>query len=359
MTLVQGNSGLARLVDLCQAVAEGSFRCSSICIHRTTTDGAYLTTTIETAADDTAVHLDVRDVDIAVSHITATEDVTTHIEQVVARLGIVKFLDIATVLIAVADLSVVDSHVSRAEDTAALTATVDITVDGGNTIVEVGAVEVANDDMRLTEDIRCVVRDSTDLTGMITHATTPAATIDVTYHAALDIGVGTGLKVVFVSHVKEIIHTAGRTCCIDILLDRTTKQGNVRRTIDIAAQSIRSTTIATTISIVHHGGTLIDDDIGVVSFISTFLLSISQTAKVSVIHLGRPYQLMGVGKVHICVAGILGVVALAFIVVAKGPSGLPVCLPLIFPFVLQVTVSDFTSPSLLLFPIRIILRYLS
>ena len=302
--------GLAALVDLRIAIDKGTVRCWLIWIHRTTTDRTNLATAIETAANDTAVHIDTSGINVAVCHISATKHVTTSVEQVIARFGIVEFLDIliivsgsraSHILIAVTDATVVDGHVGRTEDTTALTTAIDIAVDSGNTVGETGAVEVADDNVRLAENIAGIVIVShiANQTIVITHTASPAATEDVTRHTALDVGIGTGLIIVLVCYVKEIVDTTGRTSRIDIFIDRTAKQSDIGRTIDIATQSIRCTTIATAIGIAPYSGTLFDNDVGIVSLIGPCLLISSQTAKVAIIHLGRSYQIMWIGKVHI------------------------------------------------------------
>ena len=69
-------------------------------------------------------------------------------------------------------------------------------------MTKTGAVEGANHHMYFTIYIGGIIRNYTNRAFMVSHATTPTATIDITYRTAPDIGIGTGF-VVFGS--EEII----------------------------------------------------------------------------------------------------------------------------------------------------------
>ena len=198
MAFIQSNMGFATLIDLRIAIDESTLRFWLIGIHRTTSDRTNLATAIETATNDTAVHVDTGDINITVSYITTAKHVSASVKLVVTRLCIVEFLNILIivsssrachVLIAVTDATVVDGYVGRTEDTTTLATAIDIAVDGRNTVGEASAVEVADDDMRLTENIAGIVGHVADQTIMVTHATSPTATEDVTRHTTLDIGI--------------------------------------------------------------------------------------------------------------------------------------------------------------------------
>ena len=269
MTTEQGYPGATRLVDLRFAIDEGTVRCCRPFLHRTTTDRTDLTAAIKAATDDTAIHLDIGEVDITVGHITATEDITAPVEQVVASLHVVEFLHIFIILIAIADASVVDGDISRAEDATTLTTAVDITVDGRNAIEETGSREVTDDDMHLSVTVVLIVGHVADESLVITDTTAPATAIDITSRTAQNIGIGTGrearrVTVAISADTKEIGHVAGGSRGIDVLIYRTTEQSHISRAIDTATHRGGNVSIATAIDIITDSSPFVDDHIRIV-----------------------------------------------------------------------------------------------
>ena len=96
---------------------------------------------------------------------------------------------------------------------------------------------------------------------MIAHTTLPAAAIDITCRAALDIDGGTGGQP---WSAKPVAHRSARASGIDVLDDGTAQQGYVGSAIDITAVGFVRVAPSAAIGIVHHGGSLMDDDIGIV-----------------------------------------------------------------------------------------------
>ena len=345
---------LTGLINLSRIIDEGMGG-RGVGLHRSTTDRTNLTTTVETTADDTAIDLHVGDVHITVGDVTATEHVTTLIQQVVAFLGIVELLHVLAIFVAEADTAVVDGHISRTEDTTTFTTAVDITVNRRDTVIDTGAAELTNYDMTSTENIRR--RVVTDLTAMITHAASPATTIDITHHTTLDIGVGSGgetsrITVTLRTDTKEIVYTTGSSRSIDILVDRATEQGDISRAIHITAQRNRGTAVATTIGIVHHSGALLDYHVGVI------LVGLLKSC--SVVHLCLSHQ-RGMVEVGVLIGIVFGVFTLRSIVVAKRPGTPPGFFPGVLILILQtcLTAHFAVLPSLRLAPVGIIPRNLS
>ena len=136
--------------------------------------------------------------------------------------------------------TLVERDVGRTKYGTTLTTTVGVTLDGWNTIDETGTVNLTNDDMCLTKNV--TRRGFTDGSSMIAYRTGPTAAIDVTTSTTFDIGVGTGSKTVYIgatsgTNTKDIVHTTGSTCSVNIFLDFTAKQGDVSFAIDITTQS--------------------------------------------------------------------------------------------------------------------------
>ena len=129
-------------------------------------------------------------------------------------------------------------------DGATLATTVSIALYGGDTVDVTGTTHVANDNVRIAGDISggrrakfAVVRADITL---------PAATIDITAGAALDVGrragsetvgvvCGTFRIVVIGAHSEDIVHGTRRTGGIDILRDRAAEQRDIGVAIDITA----------------------------------------------------------------------------------------------------------------------------
>ena len=115
--------------------------------------------------------------------------------------------------------------------------------------------------MGLTENI---VGGVIGLFIVVADITLPTATIDVTHRTACNEGIGTG-GVVFCT--ENIIDGSRRTCCINILVHGTTKQGDICRTIDITASNEGIVIMAktATVGVVTDVGSLLDNNVGVVT----------------------------------------------------------------------------------------------
>ena len=260
-------TGGARLVNLGCSVRDSSRR---IRFHRAAADGAYLTAAVEAAAHRAVIHQDARVVDVAVCHVAAAEHIAALVEQAVAfglvvQLGHILILCwgalCCRVLVAVAYMAVVDIDIGRAEDAATLAAAVDVTHDGRVAVEEVlAAAEVADDHMRLAISVCSVVGDIADESLVIAHAAAPAAAIDVTDHAAPDVGVGSGSEVTAV----VVIDATGSAGGIDVLVDGAAKQGDIGGADDVAAVGNGSVAKSAAVGVVRHRGALVDDDVGVV-----------------------------------------------------------------------------------------------
>ena len=344
MTTEQGYPGATRLVDLRLAVDEGIVRCCSTFLHRTTTDRSDLTAAIKATTDDTAIHLDIGEVDITVGHITATEDITASVEQVVTGLHVVEFLHIFIILIAIADASVVDGDISRAEDATTLAAAVDITLNGRNAIEETGSREVTDDDMGIAATVTRIVGHIADESLVITHATTPATAVDITYHTTIDISISRGGE----ACGEDIGHTTGGTCRIDILYDRAAEQGNIGRAIDTTCQCIRFRSISATIDITADSSTFMDDHVGVIPLIYSGLLVVRQLTEVTVIHISHPDK--WISEVGICIADISCELSHRIIITIDGPCGHPFLFPGFLIIVLESATNSATDPSILVTP---------
>ena len=254
MTIIENHLGGTRHIDMGFTIAVQSF--GRTCQNRATPYRADLTAAIQSTADGAAPHHYIGGVDITVGHIAATKHVTALVELVVANLNIVEFLNILTVHITVTDIAIVDRDVGRAEDGTAFTTAIDIAGNGWNAIKEAAAADIADDNIRLTEDIVGIIGDVADESVVPTHMTTPAAAIDITHRATFYIDIGTGLEGLSIVCIRH--RTAG-TRAIDILHHRTAQESHIGR-----AGHCGRTTIATTIDVVGHGGTLVDDDVSIV-----------------------------------------------------------------------------------------------
>ena len=99
MTIPQIDMGLTAFVDGC-AVHYYTIifmKFNTVSMHSTTPDRTDLTSTIEAATNDTAHHGDMRTVHIAVSHITATEDVSTQVQLIVTGFNIIQLWHITLI----------------------------------------------------------------------------------------------------------------------------------------------------------------------------------------------------------------------------------------------------------------------
>ena len=258
--------GRSRLEDVGIGIDDGG---AGYGFHRAASDDADLTAAIDAAAHLSIINIYVRILGIAVGHIASTEDVTRIEQAVLALLGVgvipvVEFLDIVGstegvgvgAVVAVADVAVVDAHVGRAVDGAALAAAVDVALDGGDTIAEGVAGEVADDDVGASADV--VVGHGQRGGIMIADVALPSAAIDVADAAAFDVGIGGSRKLVLGTVVQTHDGTA-LTGGVDVLLHTSAQQTDIGVAAD---HSLRTVTAA--IGIARDGGTLMDVDVGVV-----------------------------------------------------------------------------------------------
>ena len=203
-------------------------------MHGTAAYGADLSTAIEAAAHDAVPHGDMGTVDIAVGHITATEDIAAQLQFIVASRHVVQLWNIfifgggifrSRVLITVAYIALVHRDVGIAEDGAALTSAIDITGDGGDAADMAGAVGIANDHMGLAKLVAHIVCHYPDGTFMVAHAAAPASAIDIAHGAALNVGIGTGsealgiVRGIVCADTEQVVDGSRRTGRIDILVD--------------------------------------------------------------------------------------------------------------------------------------------
>ena len=192
----------------------------------------------------------------------------------------------------ITDKTLVERDVSRTEHSTTLTATVSVTLDGGNTIDETGAVELTDDNMCLTEDIIC--RAFADGSCVITYTTLPTTTIDVTCRTAFYIGISRGNEIIveiILGYIILVVHRTYSACSIEVLRDFTAKQSDKGSAVHVAGiRSIRitqttavciGTAQASVIHITADISTLVDADIGVVFIggqsISKSVVSIATT----------------------------------------------------------------------------------
>ena len=194
-------------------------------------DRTDLAAAVEAAADGAAVHLHVGDIHVAVDHVAAAEDVAGLFNGIGCL--VVEFFDILVVgrlplcrlvLVAVTDVSVVDGQVGGAIDRAALTATVGITLDGGDAVVEAGAVHLTDGHIGYSRGLCCSLLDgcfhefSVNGVMVFAHRAQVTAAIDVTGHAAFDIDVG-GCREVL--QVELVEYRTSFATAIDVPVDVT------------------------------------------------------------------------------------------------------------------------------------------
>ena len=257
-------------------------------------DGCNLAAAEESVAHDAAVHVDVGGVHAAVVDVAAAEDTTAVVEAVgaVARPGlVVQFLLIVVrahlnvveigvggghaVEVAVADETLVERDVGRSEYGAALAAAVGVTFDGRNTVDEVCAVFLADDNVCLTKNVtRCAFTDSASV---VTYAASPSAAIDVTCRAALDIGIGRSderLAEVIGGNVVFVVHRTYGAGSIEVFGYLAAEQSNVGGSVYIAGighfcvtQTAAVSVSAAAAAVVHVAADVcafVDDNVGVV-----------------------------------------------------------------------------------------------
>ena len=168
MTIVHLHVSLTSLEDGGFVVLDCEFR-KVVCLYRllgAASDGTYLTTAIKAAADSAAKHLYIRLVNIATGHISTAKSVTVQIQVVCLFLGDVLNIMASEIWIGltigvfehVTYVTIIDGQVGSTPDRTTLAASIDITLDGRNTIgerVNIGGVGICftYHDMCLTIDI--------------------------------------------------------------------------------------------------------------------------------------------------------------------------------------------------------------
>ena len=282
MSVVHLDARLAALEDGLQ-LAHGVFLATQL--NLATADGGNLATAEDAVADIAAIHKYVGEIDITVVDVTGTEDaaavqqtVEAHAvgPRLVVNLLLVVFVPVgigivsAVGIIDIAYVAVVDFHIGAAIDRTTLAAAIDIALDGRDAVGETGTIQLADDHVRLTQDVvlegagygeRHAVERSC---GVLAHVALPAATIDVTAHTALDIDVGTGheagtVLVGIVTRTHGILHGATGAGGIDVLLHRTAQQGDVG-----GARHHGVSTKAAAVGVVVDRSSLVNDDVGAI-----------------------------------------------------------------------------------------------
>ena len=170
----------------------------------------------------------------------------------------------------------------------------------------------------------------------MSHITFPATAIDVTTGTTLDIGRGAGGEAIGIviftfgitivaTHMEDVVDGTCRTGSIDILLHRTTEQGNIGVAIDITAAFLVGRSITATVGIVHHLSAFVDDDIGAIDVLAFLLFCVREGREISVIDISMIDQ-RGVSETS---KGFEIVIKLGIrlVVVAQFPSILPVFNP--------------------------------
>ena len=288
-------------------------------------------------------------VDIATAKQTAgfAEERVRRCLRFVFYLLLIAFIDVlglivigALVIIAVTYITVVQRQVGSTEHGTTLTATIGVTLHGGDTGFETCSSHIANHHMGLTWDItswQCA-----GCTIVATHITQPSAAIDVTATATIYICIGTGGKAkgilrftgfginggIKVTHTEEVIDSTGSTSSIDILIDGAAKQGDISRTIHVTTQMCLSFAITATVCVVHYRSTFLDAYVGVESLVDASLGSIFYCFViicisvgifigriVAIVYLGKVGNQVIVGEVRISIIDIIGIVGIGRIVV--------------------------------------------
>ena len=161
---------------------------------------------------------------------------------------------------------------------------------------------------------------------MRTYVAFPSTAIDIAARSALDEGIGAGGEVF---GLEDIVHATGSTSGIDVFLHRAAEQGDIGSTIDVAAKRIFLLTVSSTVGIVCHVGTFVDNDVGVVFLTGQLgghlgirlrlqLKPVADTAEVG----GRVVNVVSIRIITVYVF-------CRSIVVAKGPGISPVMCPVI------------------------------
>ena len=293
LTAVHLYVGAARIVDFVQHAHGTAFLLLDVAAPH----GSNLAAAEETAAHHAAIHKDVGVVHATVVHIAAAEDVAAVLQtcvwlkHVVDKMGFVDYLFfvvlvggcsvddytlvvlcLAGIEVNIAYISVVQGDVARSPDRAALAAAVGIALDGGYAVDETRAVGLADDDVGLAEVV--VGHAVGDAFLVEAHGTVPAAAIDVAAGTALDVDVAAGDEVlveVILFYFVAVDDAAHRAGTVDVLLDRAAEQGDVGSAEHVTAVVVQfhgvmvrlHITQAAAVGVVHHGGTLVNQHVGV------------------------------------------------------------------------------------------------
>ena len=181
----------------------------------------------------------------------------------------------------IAYISVVDGQVGRAVDSTALTGSVGISLDSGNTtikaIVTLCCILTQSSLQGINKSLVCLiltdtdnhVRDTEDVISscscaciVIAHSTLVAAAIYITHRAAFNIGIRGSDKVVgclgILCHAVLVVHGTTPTGSIQVLINRTAMQTDVGGSADGSIG-----THSCTIAIASHVCTLVDVNVGV------------------------------------------------------------------------------------------------
>ena len=297
VALVHLHHRLTRTVDALQRTA----------VHFAASDGRNLAAAEDTVAHHATVERHVGLIYGAVVDITAAKEIAGLYQQRVGRfLGFVFYLfNVFSGFIFITDVALIELHVGRAIHSTTLTAAIGIALDGGDAVGEAAAAEVADDHIGLGGNI--VVRGALHLVRTChwradqaivqTYISFPAAAIDITAGAALDIGRGTGGEAIAICACvirtyrgKCIVHGSCCTGSIDILLHRATEQSYIGMSPYVAAEWRATRTITATVSIVHHLGTFVDDNVGVVNILALRLFFLRVSGVVSLVNLSLSHQ---------------------------------------------------------------------
>ena len=125
-----------------------------------------------------------------------------------------------TAVILITHITVVHRQMGRSKDGTTLTATIGITLHGGEAAGESRTVHISNDHMRLAEDI--VSRRITDFSIVIAYIAFPTAAIDISTGTSLDVGISRSGETsgivgsIIGTHAEEIVYRTSGTGSIDI-----------------------------------------------------------------------------------------------------------------------------------------------
>ena len=350
MALKHLHKGLTRTIEPLQHVT----------VHFAASDGRNLAATEDTVAHHATVERHARLVDDAVVDIAAAKHIAGLYQQRVGRfLGVVFYLlNVFAVFVFIADVALVELQVGRTVHCTTLAAAVGIALDGGDAAGEAAAVEITDNHMGLSGNVRC--GRLADLSVMQTDIALPAAAIDVTTSAALNVGRGRGGEAKGISVItrrflsisaysgKAVTHGSRRAGSIDIFAHLSAKQGDIGAAIYVAAQCYIARTQAAAVGIVHDFGALVDNDVGVVNILALRLFFLRVSGVVSLVNLCLPHQ-RGVSQSGKSFEIII-VVSVRRVVSTQRPGIYPVFFPHLLVSRVQRTVTYFTSPACRIFP---------